>query len=55
MLKNKEIRHIDEEFLDDFILDNIRKYNLKAKAWSNLRTIIRGMFLFAKKKKDTQI
>ena len=54
-VKNKEIRHIDEEFLDDFILDNIRKYNLKAKAWSNLRTIIRGMFLFAKKKRYTNI
>ena len=46
----KDMRRVDEEFLEDFIIDNIKKYNMKVKAWSNLRTIIRGLFLFAKKK-----
>lgn len=48
--KDKEIKYINDDFLDDFILRNIREHNLKSKAWSNLRTIIRGMFLFAKKR-----
>ena len=53
--KDKEIRKINEDFLDDFIIGNIRKYKMKAKAWSNLRTIIRSMFLFAKKKGYTKL
>jgi integrase len=54
-IENKEIRFITEDFLDDFILEQITKHNLKSKAWSNLRTIIRGVFLFAKKKGYTSI
>lgn len=53
--KNKDIQYVNEEFLEDLILDNIKKYNLKSKAWSNFRTILRGMFLFAKKKGYTNI
>lgn len=48
--EDKNIRFVTEEFLEDFVIDNIKKHNMKSKAWSNLRTIIRGMFLFAKKK-----
>lgn len=48
--KDENIRTIDEDFLEDFIIDNIRIHNMKTKAWSNLRTIIRGIWLFAKKK-----
>ena len=51
----KDMRRVDEEFLEDFIIENIKKYNMKVKAWSNLRTIIRGLFLFAKKKGYTKI
>ena len=51
----KDIRRVTEDFLDDFIIENIKKYNMKVKAWSNLRTIIRGLFLFAKKKGYTKI
>lgn len=47
---NMKIRYVTTDFLDDFIVDNIRKHGMKAKAWSNLRTLIRGIFLFAKKK-----
>jgi integrase len=53
--KDKEIRTIDEDFLEDFIIDNIRTHSMKSKAWSNLRTIIRGLFLFAKKKNYTTL
>ena len=48
--ESKDIRFITTDFLEDFIINNIKNYNMKSKAWSNLRTIIRGMFLFAKKK-----
>lgn len=53
--KKKEISLVDEDFLEDFIIGCIREYGLKSKAWSNLRTIIRGMFLFAKKQGYTNI
>lgn len=53
--KDKEIRTIDEDFLEDFIIDNIHTHNMKSKAWSNLRTIIRGIFIFAKKKNYTTL
>ena len=48
--ESRDIRFVTTDFLEDFIIDNIKKHNMKSKAWSNLRTIIRGMFLFAKKK-----
>lgn len=47
--KDREIRYVTTDFLEDFIIGNIKKYHMKAKAWSNLRTLIRGIFLFAKK------
>ena len=53
--KGKEIALVTEPFLEDFILDCIREHGLKSKAWSNLRTILRGMFLFAKKHGYTNI
>ncbi len=53
--QRKNIKHIDEEFLEDFIVNSIVKNNLKSKGWSNLRTILRGMFVFAKKKGYTSI
>lgn len=53
--KDKVIQRVDEDFLDDFIVGNIRRHNMKTKAWSNLRTIIRGLFLYAKKKGYTKV
>lgn len=49
-MKSRKVRFIDEDCLEEFILNSIKLHNLKSKAWSNLRTIIKGMFLFAKKK-----
>lgn len=48
--KDMEIQYVTVDFLDDFIVGNIKNYNMKAKAWSNLRTLIRGIFLFSKKR-----
>lgn len=48
--KDMEIQYVTVDFLDDFIIGNIKNYNMKAKAWSNLRTLIRGIFLFSKKR-----
>lgn len=53
--KKKNIRYITTDFLDDFIVDNIKRYDMKVKMWSNLRTIIRGMFIFAKKNGYCQV
>lgn len=54
-IRKRKIKYIDESFLEDFIINSISKYNLKSKAWGNLRTIIKGMFLYAKKKGYTSI
>ena len=53
--EDRNIRFVSTDFLEDFIINNIKNYNMKSKAWSNLRTIIRGMFLFAKKKGYTNL
>lgn len=53
--KKKEIALVTEEFLEEFVIGCIKEFNLKSKAWSNLRTILRGMFLFAKKRGYTKI
>lgn len=49
-IRQRKIKYVDEEFLESFVLDSINNNNLKSKAWGNLRIIIRGMFLYAKKK-----
>lgn len=54
-IKQKEIKHITKVFLEEFIKDSIQKYKMKSKAWSNMRTIIRGMFIFANKCGYTEI
>ena len=51
--KNRKIRFINEDDLEDFIIDSITENNLTSKAYSNLRTITRGLFMYAKKKNKT--
>lgn len=53
--KEKQIKYITAEMLDDFILKNIKEHNMKQKAWCNLRTLIRGIFIFAKKRGYCQL
>ena len=47
----RKIRKVEELEIEDFILDSIAKHNLTAKGYSNLRTLIFGIFKRAKKKK----
>ena len=51
--KNRDIRLVDEDFLDDLILNNIKLYQMKSKAWANMRLVLKGMMLFANKKRYT--
>lgn len=52
---NTEVADVTEEMLEKFIISAIFDNNLTAKAFSGLRTIIIGMFKYAKKRKYTSI
>ena len=54
-LLDTKIKYIAEDDLEDFIRTTIHQQNLSAKAWGNLRTLINGIFKFAKKKGYTNI
>ena len=47
---NKEIKKIDKADVVDFVKDTIRNLNLTRKAYSNMRTIIYGIFIRAEEK-----
>lgn len=49
-IQNKEIKKIDEMDIEDFLKDTIHNLNLSQKAYSNMRTIVYGIFRYAKKK-----
>ena len=51
----KKIKQIDSDELEDFIRRQIAEQNLTMKSYSGLRIIIRGMWMYAKKKKCTDI
>lgn len=46
-----KIKSIDEVCLEDFIRDSIAKYNMTSKQFSNFRTLIYGLFKYAKRKR----
>lgn len=54
-LMDKKFKHIEQEDLEKFIRTTISEMNLTQKAYSGLRTIINGIFRYAKKKKYTDI
>lgn len=54
-ISQKDIRYIDEDELEDFLRHTIKEQNLSNKAYSGLRTLVIGMFKYAKKKKLTKI
>lgn len=54
-LSNTKIKYITEDDLEHFIKSTIHGQNLSSKAWGNLRTIINGIFKFAKRKGFTNI
>ena len=53
-LKELKIKEIDECFLEDFVKDSICQFNMTAKCFSNFRTLVYGIFKFAKRKKYVQ-
>lgn len=54
-ISHKQISDITEDMLYDYILDTISEQNLTAKAWAGMRTLILGIFKYAKRKKYTKI
>lgn len=54
-IEHMEMRFITEIALEQFIKSTIHEKNLKRKAWSNLRTLIRGTFKYAKRMSYTSI
>lgn len=55
ILYRRKIRLITENDLETFIKSTIRKFNMTHKMFAGLRTVIRGIFRFAKRKKYTNI
>ena len=54
-IKNHKIRYISEDELDLFIRATIADLELTQKAYASLRTIIRGVFKYAKRKRYTEL
>lgn len=52
-IERMRFRLLTEEYLETFIRETIADNNLTAKAYSNLKTIIRGMLIYAKGKYTT--
>ena len=48
-LLNSKVKYISEDDLEDFIRKTINIMHLSSKGWSNLRTLINGMFKYARK------
>lgn len=55
VIQHRKIRYFSEDELEDFIKLTIYEKQLTAKAWGNLRTLINGMFRYAKKNDYTKI
>lgn len=54
-IKQKEIKYFTEVELEDFIKTTIYEQKLTAKAWSGMKTLILGIFKYAKKMGYTNI
>lgn len=54
-IKDHKIKYIGEDELDIFIRSTIVNLELTQKAYSNMRTLIRGIFKYAKRKKYTEL
>lgn len=50
-IKNRKIKYIDEDDLEDFVKKSIHEYQMTSKCFSNFRTLIYGIFKRAKKRK----
>lgn len=54
-IRNHKIKYIGEDELDIFIRSTIVRLELTQKAYASMRTIIRGMFKYAKRKRYTEV
>lgn len=54
-ISERKIKYVTEDELEEYIRKTIHDLGLSAKAWGNLRTLINGMFKYARKKGYTQI
>lgn len=50
-IAEKRIQSIDEEFLDEYVRESIHEFSMTSKSFSNFRTLIYGIFKYAKRKK----
>lgn len=50
-LREKKIKEVDEFEIEEFILDTIHEKQLTRKSYSNMRTLIYGIFKYAKRRK----
>lgn len=55
ILCQKKMRLITETDLETFIKKTIKEFHMTAKVYANMRTVLRGVFKYAKKKKYTDI
>lgn len=51
LIKDTKIKNITEEDIEDFMINSIREKELTQKGFSNFRTLVFGVFKYAKKKK----
>ena len=54
-LINMQVAKVSEDELEDFIRESIVEHGLSAKGFSGLKTIVNGIFKYAKKKKYTDM
>lgn len=54
-IENIKIKKLDELYLENFIKQTIKDYNLTSKGYSGLRLILRGTLIYAKKRGLTKI
>lgn len=55
ILCQKKLRLITEADLEKYIKSTIKEFNMTAKRYANMRTILRGVFKYAKRKRYTDI
>ncbi|MBP3593469.1 MAG: site-specific integrase [Lachnospiraceae bacterium] len=55
ILCQKKMRLITETDLEIFVKSTIKNFSMTAKTYANMRTVLRGVFTYAKKKKYTDI
>ena len=51
----RKVRDVTEDDIDDLVRGIIRDFDITAKTFSGFRTIVNGMFKYAKRKKYTSL